>query len=93
MIHVAKVTANVEDADGPSARSRHSLIVFVRCEDVGSAYAPVDAYLRQTGWKDIELVDCKPLTAEAVEKLEESLRNAYRKAQAHGVATVVLKSS
>jgi hypothetical protein len=90
MIHVAKVTANAADAD---SEVRHSLIVFVRCEDVGSAYAPVDAHLRQTGWRDVELVNCRPLESEAVEKLDESLQIAYREAEAHGVAAVVLKSS
>jgi hypothetical protein len=93
MIHVSKVTANVADGAGAEAEVRHSLIVFVRCENVGSAYAPVDAYLRQTGWKNIELVECKPLPPEAVEKLDDSLRTAYREAEAHGVAAVLLKSS
>ena len=93
MIHVAKVTANAADADNASAEARHSLNVFVRCEDVGSAYAPVDAHLRQTGWKDVELVNCKPLAPEAVAKLDGSLQEAYREAEAHGVAAVVLKSS
>jgi SAM-dependent methyltransferase len=47
MIHVLKVTANAQDAEGADAETRHSLIVFVKCEDEGSAYAPADAHLRQ----------------------------------------------
>jgi hypothetical protein len=93
MIHVSKVTANAADGVGAEGEVRHSLIVFVRCASVGSAYAPVDAHLRQTGWKNIELVDCKPLAPEAVEKLDDSLRTAYREAEAQGVAAVLLKSS
>jgi hypothetical protein len=93
MIHVLKVTANASDADGAEAEIRHSLIAFVRCEDEGSAYAPADAYLRQTGWQNVELVTCKALPPEAVEKLDESLQNAYREAVAHGIAAVLLKSS
>ena len=90
MIHVLKVTANAQDAD---EETRHSLIVFVKCEDAGSAYAPADAHLRQTGWQNVELVNCKALPPEAVENLDESLQNAYREAEAHGVAAVLLKSS
>ena len=33
MIHVLKVTANAQDANGANAEVRHSLIVFVKCED------------------------------------------------------------
>jgi hypothetical protein len=93
MIHVAKVTANTVGPQGSEAEARHSLIVFVRCEDVGSAYAPIDAHLRQTGWRDVELVNCRPLESEAVEKLDQSLQTAYREAEALGVAAVVLKPS
>jgi len=93
MIHVSKVTAKAADGSGAEEEVRRSLIVFVRCENVGSAYAPIDAHLRRTGWKNIELVECKPLAPEAVEKLDDSLRNAYREAEAHGVAAVLLKSS
>lgn len=92
MIHVSKVTAAAANVEGAEAEIRRSLIVFVRCEDVGSAYAPIDAHLRQTGWKDIELVSCKPLATETVEKLDESLIDAYREAEAHGVASIALKS-
>jgi hypothetical protein len=49
MIHVLKVTANAQDAEGADAETRHSLIVFVKCEDEGSAYAPADAHLRHAG--------------------------------------------
>jgi len=93
MIHVLKVTANALEADGADAEIRHSLIVFVNCEDEGRAYAPADAHLRQTGWQNIELVNCRALPPEAVEKLDESLQNAFREAEAHGVAAVLLKSS
>ena len=93
MIHVLKVTANAQDAKGDDAEIRHSLIVFVKCEDEGSAYAPADAHLRQTGWQNVELVNCRALPPEAVDKLDESLQNAYREAEAHGVSAVALKSS
>ena len=93
MIHIVKVTANAQDAEGADAEVRHSLIVFVECEDEGSAYAPVDAHLRQTGWQNIELVNCRAFPPEAVEKLDESLQKAYREAEARGVAAVALKSS
>ena len=93
MIHVLKVTANSSGAEGADAEIRRSLIVFVQCEDAGSAYAPADAHLRQTGWQNVELVTCKALPPEAVEKLDESLQNAYKEADAHGVAAVLLKSS
>jgi hypothetical protein len=93
MIHVLKVTANAQDAEGDEAEVRHALIVFVKCEDEGSAYAPADAHLRQTGWQNVELVNCKALPPEAVEKLDQSLQDAYREADIHGVAAVALKSS
>lgn len=93
MIHVLKVTANSQDADDSNADIRHSLIVFVKCEDEGSAYAPADAHLRQTGWQNVELVNCRALPPEAAEKLDESLQNAYREAEARGVAAVLLKPS
>jgi hypothetical protein len=93
MIHVLKVTANAQGSDGADAEIRQSLIVFVKCEDAGSAYAPADAHLRQTGWQNVELVNCKAVPPEAIEKLDESLQKAYREAEAHGVAAVLLKSS
>ncbi len=93
MIHVLKVTANVKNADPSESEIRHSLIVFVRCADVGSAYAPADAHLRQTGWQNVEIVDCKAVAPEAVEKLDESLKNAYWEADRLGVSAVLLKSS
>ena len=93
MIHVLKVTANAAEAEGAEAEIRHALIVFVRCEDAGSAYAPADAHLRQTGWQNVELVDCKALPPAAIEKLDEPLQNAYREAETSGVAAVLLKSS
>ena len=93
MIHVLKVTANAQDAGGVDEETRHSLIVFVKCEDEGGAYAPADAHLRRTGWQNVELVNCKALSPEAVEKLDESLQNAYREAETHNVAAVLLKSS
>lgn len=92
MIHVLKVTANAQEVEGSDAEVRHSLIVFVRCEDEGSAYAPADAHLRQTGWQNVELVNCKALPPEAAKKLDESLQNAYKEAEARGVAAVALKS-
>ena len=88
-----KVTATESDADAAAADTRHSMIVFVKCPDAGSAYAPADAHLRQTGWANVELVNCKAVPSEAVEKLDESLQNAYREADTHGVAAVLLKSS
>ena len=93
MIHVLKVTATARDADTADADARHSMIVFVKCPDAGSAYAPADAHLRQTGWANVELVNCKAIPPEAVEKLDESLQNAYREADRHGVAAVLLKLS
>lgn len=93
MIHVLKVTANAQGAEGADAEIRHSLIVFVKCEDEGSAYAPADAHLRQTGWKNVELVNCRAIPPEAAEKLDESLQNAYKEAEARGVSAVALKSS
>jgi hypothetical protein len=93
MIHVLKVTATESNADAVAADTRHSMIVFVKCPDAGSAYAPADAHLRQTGWANIELVDCRAVPPEAVEKLDESLQNAYREADKHRVAAVLLKSS
>ena len=93
MIHVLKVTANSQDASGKDAEARHSLIVFVKCEDEGSAYAPADAHLRQTGWQNVELVNCRALPPEAAEKLDESLQAAYREAEVRGVAAVALKTS
>jgi hypothetical protein len=93
MIHVLKVTATESKADVEAADARHSIIVFVKCPDAGSAYAPADAHLRQTGWANVELVNCKAIPPEAVEKLDESLQNAYREADAHGVAAVLLKPS
>ena len=91
MIHVLKLTANAREADEAGAENRHSLIVFVKSPDAGSAYAPADAHLRQTGWQDVELVDCRAVPPEAVEKLDESLQNAYREAGRRGVAAVLLK--
>ena len=88
-----KVTANAQDANGANAEVRHSLIVFVKCEDEGSAYAPADAHLRQTGWQNVELVNCKALPPEAAEKLDELLQTAYNEAEVRGVAAVLLKSS
>jgi len=93
MIHVLKVTANAQDAKGKEAEIRHSLIVFVKCADEGSAYAPADAHLRQTGWQNIELVNCKALPPAAAEKLDETLKNAYEEAEARGVSAVQLKPS
>ena len=93
MIHILKVTATASDANVAAADTRHSMIVFVKSPDAGSAYAPADAHLRQTGWQDVELVDCKAVPPGAVEKLGESLQNAYREADRHGVAAVLLKSS
>lgn len=90
MIHVLKVTANALEGDEDV---RQPLIVFVKCEDEGGAYAPADAHLRQTGWQNIELVNCKAVPPEAIEKLDESLQKAYREAEAHGVAAVLLKST
>jgi hypothetical protein len=93
MIHVLKVTATESNADAASADTRHSMVVFVKCPDAGSAYAPADAHLRQTGWAKVELVNCKAIPPEAVEKLDESLQNAYREADIRGVAAVLLRSS
>ena len=92
MIHVLKVTANSGDAKDSDAEVRHSLIVFVDCEDEGSAYAPADAHLRQNGWQNVELVTCKALPPKAVDKLDESLQKAYREAVQLGVSAVALKS-
>ena len=93
MIYVLKVTANAQDAGGDDAEIRHSLIVFVKCEDEGSAYAPADAHLRQTGWRNVELVNCRALPPQAADKLDETLKTAYEEAEARGVSAVQLKSS
>ena len=92
MIHVLKVTANTSDAKSPDEDVRYSLIVFVDCEDEGSAYAPADAHLRQNGWQNVELVTCKALPPKAVDKLDESLQKAYREAVQLGISAVALKA-
>ena len=92
MIHVLKVTVTASDANAAAADTRHSMIVFVKCPDAGSTYALADAHLRQTGWANVELVDCKAVPPDAVENLDESLQNAYREADRSGVAAVLLKS-
>lgn len=92
MIHVLKVTVTASDANAAAADTRHSMIVFVKCPDAGSTYALADAHLRQTGWANVELVNCKAIPPEAVEKLDESLKNAYREADIRGVAAVLLIS-
>ena len=92
MIHVLKVTANTSDAKSSDEDVRYSLIVFVDCEDEGSAYAPADAHLRQTGWQNVELVNCRAISPEAVQKLDESLQKAYRDAEQFGISAVTLKS-
>ena len=91
MIHVLKVTVTASDANAAAADTRHSMIVFVKCPDASSTYALAEAHLRQTGWQDVELVDCRAVPPEAVEKLDESLQNAYREAGRRGVAAVLLK--
>lgn len=90
MIHVLKVTAMA--IDSAEAGARQSLVVFVRSADVESSYAPAEALLRQAGWKDLDLGDCKPVRPESVEKLDESLQNAYRDAENRGAAAVLLAS-
>jgi hypothetical protein len=92
MIHVLRVTATAAEAENADAGARQSLIVFVRSADAESSYAPAEALLRQAGWTDVDLGACKPVSPDAVEKLDESLQNAYRDAAARGAAAVLLSS-
>jgi hypothetical protein len=92
MIHVLRVTAAAAEAETAETGARQSLIVFVRSADAESSYAPAEALLRQAGWTDVDLGACKPVSPEAVEKLDESLQNAYRDAAARGAAAVLLSS-
>ena len=92
MIHVLRVTATAAEADQADSGARHSLVVFVKSADAESSYAPAEALLRQAGWTDVDLGACKPVNPEAVERLDESLQNAYREAGSRGAAAVVLAS-
>ena len=92
MIHVLRVTATASGAETADAGARHPLIIFVKSADAESSYAPAEALLRQAGWTDVDLGACKPVSPEAVEKLDESLQNAYREAATRGVAAVLLAS-
>jgi len=89
MIHVLRVTATAAEADGSD---RQSLVVFVKSADAESSYAPAEALLRRAGWTDLDLGACRPVSPEAVEKLDESLQNAYRDADTRGAAAVLLAS-
>lgn len=89
MIHVLKVTATAAEAE---EGTRQSLVVFVKSADAESAYAPAEALLRQAGWTDVDLGACRPVSPEAVEKLDKSLQNAYREADTRGAAAVILAS-
>jgi hypothetical protein len=92
MIHVLRVTATAAKAETADADARQSLVVFVKSADIESSYAPAEALLRQAGWTDVDLGACKPVSPEAVEKLDESLQQAYRDAAARGAAAVLLAS-
>jgi len=92
MIHVLRVTATAAEVDEADSGARHSLVVFVKSADAESSYAPAEALLRQAGWTDLDLGACKPVNPEAVERLDESLQNAYREAETRGAAAVVLAS-
>ncbi len=92
MIHVLRVTATAAEAETADAGTRHSLIVFVKSADAESSYAPAEALLRQAGWTDVDLGACKPVSPDAVEKLDKSLQNAYRDAATRGAAAVLLAS-
>lgn len=92
MIHVLRVTATAAEADEAGAGARQSLVVFVNSADAESSYAPAEALLRQAGWTDLDLGACRPVSPDAVEKLNESLQNAYRDAETHGAAAVPLAS-
>ena len=95
VIYVLKVTATAaeaDEADEAGSQVRNSLVVFVKSADVESSYAPAEALLRQAGWTDLDLGACRPVSPEAVERLDESLQNAYRDADTRGVAAVLLAS-
>ena len=92
VIYVLKVTATAAEADEAGSQVRNSLVVFVKSADVESSYAPAEALLRQAGWTDLDLGACRPVSPEAVERLDESLQNAYRDADTRGVAAVLLAS-
>ena len=92
MIHVLRVTATAAESANAGAGTRQSLVVFVKSADTESSYAPAEALLRQAGWTDLDLGACRPVSPEAVEKLDESLQNAYHDADTHGAAAVVLAS-
>ncbi len=84
MIHVLKVTVTASDANAAAADTRHSMIVFVKCPDAGSTYALAEPTFARPAGQNVELVDCKAVPPEAVEKLDESLQNAYREADRRG---------
>jgi len=92
MIHVLRVTATADKADDADSGARHALVVFVKSGDVESSYAPAEALLRRAGWTDLDLGTCRPVSPEAVERLDKSLQNAYRDAASYGAAAVLLAS-
>jgi len=92
MMHVLKVTATAVEAGEANPGARHSLVVFVKSADAESSYAPAEALLRRAGWTNLDLGVCRPVSLETVEKLDESLQNAYREADSRGAAAVLLAS-
>jgi hypothetical protein len=90
-IHVLRVTAVAPDAGTAETETRRSLVVFVRSPNADLAYAPAEAHVRRLGWRDIDLVNCKLVSPETVERLDQALQSAYREAVDRGAAAVVLK--
>jgi hypothetical protein len=90
-IHVLRVTAVAPDAGAADPDARRSLVVFVKSPTAELAYAPAEAHVRRLGWRNIDLVNCKIVGPEVVDRLDQALQSAYREAVDRGAAAVVLK--
>lgn len=90
-IHVLRVTAAAPNTGAADPDTRRSLVVFVKSATAELAYAPAEAHVRRLGWRDIDLVDCRLVNPETVERLDQALQSAYREAYDRGAAAVVLK--
>ena len=91
IVHVLRVTAVAPESEATDPDARRSLVVFVKSTSVELAYAPAEAHARRLGWRDIDLVDCRPVSPETVQRLDQVLQGAYREAVERGAAAVVLK--